>query len=101
MKGLYKFHWDCGRSGDVEGVFIADSADVSYMIDNNVDVYFGEILGKHSEVYGKIEPEEITFITSDENVINIVEQYGLESGYNPLDYFDIAEHRNENEGEDD
>ena len=99
MKGLYKFHWDCGRMGDVEGVFVADSEDVSYMIDNNVEVYFGEILGKHSEVSGCIDKEDITFITSEENVIDIVEQYGLESGYNPLDYFDIEEHRINNEDE--
>jgi hypothetical protein len=27
MEGIYKFYWDCGRMGEIEGIFIADSKD--------------------------------------------------------------------------
>ena len=50
---LWKFHWDCGRAGDVEGLFIATEEEVENLIGS--EVYFGEILGKHSEVYGTVE----------------------------------------------
>lgn len=83
-KRLYKFHWDCGRMGDVSSVFIAESKDLESAIGKTV--YFGEILGKHSEVYGTLDDEDIEVITEDKEVIYIVDRYGLENGYNPLDY---------------
>lgn len=53
---LYKFYWYCGRMGDVEGVFKAKKSFVESVIGNNV--YFGEILGKHSDVYGTLGEEK-------------------------------------------
>jgi hypothetical protein len=49
-KILVKFYWDCGRNGDVEGLFITTKKELKYAIGKQI--YFGEILGKHSEVYG-------------------------------------------------
>ena len=46
MKGLYEFYWECGRQGDLTGVFIADSESVAALLDK--EIYFGEVLGKHS-----------------------------------------------------
>ena len=51
------------------------------------DVYFGEILGKHSEVYGTIEEGEITLESDDPLVV----KNAVESGYNPLDYLEEDE----------
>ena len=85
MKALFKMNFDCGRNGNLEGVFISDTDDVKYLVKNNISVYFGEVLGKHSDVSGCVDKSEITMITTDENVISVVFEHGLESGYNPFD----------------
>lgn len=86
MKALFKMNFDCGRMGNLEGVFVADIEDVECLVNNKICVYFGEVLGKHSEIYGCVAESEIKQITADENVIKVVEEYGLDSGYNPFEY---------------
>lgn len=76
--------FDCGRMGELEGVFVAEKEDVDYLVANDIEIYFGEVLGKHSEICGTLEESEIYMITDDEKVISIVKAYGLESGYNPF-----------------
>jgi hypothetical protein len=85
-KSLYKFFWDCGRMGDVEGLFIADEEDVAEAIGK--EVYFGEILGKHSEVYGTLDEGDLEKIDIDsETIEKLIPHLGLHwSGYNPLNY---------------
>ena len=53
MKAIYQFHWDCGRMGDIAGLFVASKQDVQDAIGK--EIYFGEVLGKHSEVYGTLD----------------------------------------------
>lgn len=92
MINLYKFHWDVGRMGQVEGLFIAESKDIDDLIGK--EIYFGEILGKHSEVYGELRKEDIEIITSDQDVIeSLGDSFGSKtiSGYNPLDYYEEEE----------
>lgn len=86
MKALFKMNFDCGRMGSLEGVFIADTEDVEYLVNNKISVYFGEVLGKHSEISGPVDESEIKQITDDENVIKVVEECDLENGYNPFGY---------------
>ncbi len=81
---LYKFYWDCGRSGDLEGVFISTPEEVKNAIGKHV--YFGEVLGKHSDIAGTLKEKDITFITDDPNVIAVVIGHDLCSGYNPMLY---------------
>ena len=88
MKTLYKLHFDCRRSGTVYGLFIADDVDMKKLVDSGDSVYFGEILGKHSEVAGPIEECDYTEVTKDPAIIKIVEDYGLEFGYNPFGYIE-------------
>ncbi len=57
---LYSFEWDCGRMGFVEGLFVATEEEIKDAIDK--EVYFGEILGKHSEVYGTLEQGDLKAI---------------------------------------
>lgn len=85
MKALFKMNFDCGRMGNLEGVFVADIEDVECLVNNKISVYFGEVFGKHSEIYGCVTESEIKQITTDENVIKVVGEYGLESGYNPFE----------------
>lgn len=87
MLKLYSFYWDRGRMGDVEGLFVADENTVQDAIGK--DVYFGEILGKHSEVYGTLTEGDLTIKSDDQTFINkLIEVIGSThiSGYNPLDY---------------
>ena len=36
MKALFKMDFDCGRMGNLEGVFIADTEDVEYLVNNKI-----------------------------------------------------------------
>lgn len=86
MKALFKMNFDCGRMGNLNGVFIADTEDVEYLVENKISVLFGEVLGKHSDISGRVAENEISLITTDENVLKVVREHDLESGYNPFDY---------------
>ena len=83
MKKLYKFYWDCGRMGSLDGIFIADDKDVKKVIGK--EVYFGEVLGKHSEIYGTLEEKDLKVITDDHDFIKKCEEYGIGNiGFNPV-----------------
>lgn len=85
-EAIYKMHCDCGRSGELEGVFVAKKSHVKILIDSEMEVYFGEVLGKHSEIYGKIEKKEIKMVSDNVDVVNVIKKHELESGYNPFNY---------------
>lgn len=85
-KGLYKFKLDYGRMGDLYGVFIEEQELVNCLIENELEVYFGEVLGKHSEVYEILKESDFTLVSEDPTTIKLVEDLGLETGYNPFDY---------------
>lgn len=86
MNKLYKFEWDCGRQGSVEGLFISTEDKVKELIGK--EVYFGEILGKHSEIYGVIEEGEIVEVKlSKETISELYKVFGETiSGYDPFNY---------------
>ena len=84
MNKLYRFSWDCGRGGDVEGVFAAEESAINDAMGKQV--YFGEILGKHSEVYGTLEADDLTALTDDQDFIAKFQAIVGKVGYNPLDY---------------
>lgn len=86
MKSLYRMECDCGRQGSLSGIFVENDEDVSLLISSEMVISFGEVLGKHSQVSGYLTEPEIEKITDDENVIDVVEKYNLETGYNPFDY---------------
>ena len=83
---VYKWEWDCGRMGDLEGLFVATEAVVAAAIGKNA--YFGEVLGKHSEVQGLLEENEFTLLSEDPAVIAFVKEHGP-FGWNPLNYVRI------------
>lgn len=91
MNNLYKFGWYCGRSEDVEGLFIATEDELNEAIGSNV--YFGEILGKHSEVHGILENCDVTKLeVSEATVEDLLKVCGSSvSGYNPLKYLEESE----------
>ena len=82
---LYKFFWDCGRQGEVTGLFVADPERVNKHIGK--EVYFGEILGKHSEVYGVLEEGDLEVLNVPDDVVKtLFDAIGDETiaGYNPI-----------------
>jgi hypothetical protein len=88
MKNLYKFEWDCGRMGTLFGLFIATQEEVDSVIGQNI--YFGEVLGKHSEVEGTIEKDEIEMISDDFKLVKKLQKlFGSSTlcGYNPVEYY--------------
>lgn len=91
MKYLWKFHWDGGRCGSLEGLFVATEDKVSELIGQQV--YFGEVLGKYSDIFGVIEGEEITKVNLDTETVERVTKILGEtwSGYNPFDYIEDKE----------
>lgn len=99
MKKLYAFCWDVGRMGEVEGLFIADEEKVKESIGK--EVYFGEILGKHSEIYGELGEDDLEIKSEDQDFINkIGELLGDNiSGYNPLNFIDDTEYFDEEDKE--
>lgn len=87
---LVKFNWDCGRMGSVTGLFVTTVGTLTKSFGKAV--YFGEILGKHSEVYGELSESDITVVTDDKDFIEkLVNLLGpTVSGYNPLSYLEDA-----------
>jgi hypothetical protein len=83
---LWKFFWDCGRQGDVSSLFVATEEEIADAIGQSV--YFGEILGKHSEVSGTIDEGEITKIDLDSETVEKVAAIlgDTWNGRNPLHY---------------
>ena len=90
MKALYKFYVDYGRMGELEGIFIAEEEKIRALIDK--DIYFGEVLGKHSEIEHTLEKKDLQFQTNNPGWIAIIENIfgtqGTISGLNPLDYWE-------------
>jgi hypothetical protein len=100
MLGLYQFFWDCGRSGILGGLFIATKEQVESAIGSKV--YFGEVLGKHSEIYGTLDAGDVSLISDDQD--SILWLQGLMkgnniSGFNPLDYIEESDEEEESEDE--
>lgn len=78
--------------GSVSGLFVATEDE----IDKNIgrDVHLGEALGKHSEVYGTLDRDDLELILEDESAIAALRRAvggDLISGYNPLDYIEDTE----------
>lgn len=74
--------------GYVEGLFIATELQINKLVNNTI--YFGEIMGKHSEVEIEFENGDFTKIDLDSKTIeNITKLLGNTwSGYNPLEFLD-------------
>ena len=95
MKKLYKFYLDCGRMGDLTGIFVAEERDIEKVIDK--EIYFGEVLGKHSEIVDTMRKEYFQVLTDDQDFIDKFVSMKCESGYNPLNYLPEEDDGNDDE----
>jgi hypothetical protein len=86
-KKLMEFDVYCGRMGSLEGRFILDDAEQAELDAlMGKEIYFGEVLGKHSEVIIKLEPAYIKVVTDNESFLNEAARLGisLAHGFDPL-----------------
>lgn len=84
MRTIYKFLYETGRAGLLCGIFVADSNLIESAIGR--EVYFGEVLGKHSEVCFELRQNNITAISSDPDIVAVFESNDFTTGYNPLEF---------------
>jgi hypothetical protein len=92
MKAIVEFYWDCGRLGKLSGLFICNKEDLDKIIGK--DVYFGEVLGKYSEIRDTISEDDFVIKTEDQEFISKFIEImgdGTISGYNPFDYIEEEE----------
>jgi hypothetical protein len=86
QQGVYRFFWDCGRAGDISGIFLSTRDDVANLVGK--EIYFGEVLGKHSEVAGTIGETDIKLVTEEPIAVAAFMEHNFASGYNPFDYYE-------------
>lgn len=77
MKKLWKFEWDSDYAF-IGGLFVATDEEVQSLIGK--EIYIGEYEGKHSDVYGTVEEDEITLVSDNPIVVESVGGFGI----NPL-----------------
>jgi hypothetical protein len=84
---LAKFNWDCGRQGSVNSLFVTTENELAELVGQTI--YFGEVLGKHSDISGTLEADDVKVVSEDQEFITkLVEIIGSDtiSGHNPLHY---------------
>lgn len=79
---LWRFWWDCGCMGELEGLFKATTKEIESLIGE--EICFGEVLGKHSDIYGVIEWDDIELVSDNPLTVAIA----AECGYNPFYYIE-------------
>lgn len=82
-KALWRMSFYAGRMGTVMGLFVATDEEVRAAIGKKV--YFGEALGKHSDIHGPLEEGDVERLTDEPDFIAKFEEYRCASGYNPLE----------------
>jgi hypothetical protein len=86
---LYEFNANFGRMGALSGRFVLGDGEQALLAETyGQEIYFGEVLGKHSEVFLELKPEHITVVTDDEAFLAQADalKIDLSHGLNPLDY---------------
>lgn len=87
---LVKYHEDFGRMGSLDGLFVCTEYELEYLKERLVD--FGEVLGKHSEVYTDKVYEHCKVISEDPDLISDLQTVSdctnTICGHNPFDYLD-------------
>jgi hypothetical protein len=84
--------------GCLNGLFICPKKDLNKLIGK--EIYYGSVAGKHSEVYGELEKDEVKIITDDQEEIikiaklfkeEIVDGHATLLGKNPFNYYEEEE----------
>lgn len=82
---LFRWTYEAGRGGSLQGVFASTQEIIDAAIGEKA--YFGEVLGKHSDVVVVLASGQFETLTDDQDFIDKATKYGLvDSGHNPLEY---------------
>lgn len=95
---LVSFFHDCGRMGELDGMFVTTEAQLMRSIGKQA--YFGEVLGKHSDICIRIKEDDYEIKSDDQEFIaKFVDIMGSTdiSGFNPLDYINVDEEDEDDE----
>jgi hypothetical protein len=52
MKAIYRLDISL-RGGSLTGIFVAEQDHVKILLSTEISIYWGEVMGKHSTVYGQ------------------------------------------------
>ena len=88
MSAIFKMNLRGGRQGDLQGIFIADKQEVDNLITSKKEIYFGEVLGKHSEVVAYLTHDEIKMVSDNPSVVGLFQELNMQCGYNPFSYIE-------------
>lgn len=84
---LWRFCVDLERHGELDGIFFATQEEIDGVVGSRI--YFGEVLGKHSEVIVDVRREDFEAYELSEATVaelqRVVSSRTL-SGFNPLSY---------------
>lgn len=81
---LVEFFWDCGRCGELTGLFVTTKEKLESLYGK--EAYFGEVLGKHSEISGTLSEDDFTIRTDNQEFIELFDELVGDQGFNPLHY---------------
>ncbi len=99
-EGLWRSYYGTMRDGSLEALFFAPHSKIAEA--SGKTVYFGDKLGKHSDVTVKFDELDVTLVTDDPALIAAMHiLFDEEFGYNPLDYIGTAEDDGEVDADDD
>lgn len=86
---LVEYFYDCGRMGELEGLFVCTEDELNKAIDLEDEVYWGEVLGKHSEVYHTLTAQDLRIVSEDQEFIRKLQEVlkveSTISGFNPVE----------------
>ncbi|MBU0961025.1 MAG: hypothetical protein KKH60_05825 [Proteobacteria bacterium] len=70
--------------GNLYGLFVAEKDAVTNLVESKRVIYFGEVLGKHSEIAGPLEARDVNMVSDDTDLVAKVKELNMEVGFNPV-----------------
>lgn len=94
---LLKLHWG-GRHGDVLEQIVLPSDNALQLKDYLLgkEIYFGEIWGKHSEVYGEMEEKDFEIVKDKKKIKEFLAEYPSGHDYDHSFIYTFIERAEEN-----
>ena len=80
--GIYRFHVDCGRHGNLDGRFTATPEDIAFAVGHRL--YFEEPWGKHSGVEVTLDADAFALVSDDPAEVATFAKLDMAHGECPL-----------------
>jgi len=72
VKKVYRYNEYFGRMGRLESVFVATDEDVEELRECG-EIYLGEVLGKHSEIWALVNDSTLRELTADSVIVEFID----------------------------